>query len=186
MVLIVGLGNPEKKYFGTRHNVGRYMVEWLSVFAKASWSKNHKLVSDLAYFKLENRDILLARPETYMNDSGKAVKKLYEYYQHKPLVGSLKKNHIFIVHDDLDIALGEWKIQFGKGPKDHNGVESVEKELGTKDFWRIRIGVEYRGTERKIPGDQYVLMPFGEEESSRIDSVMPHVVKEALAHALRI
>src|SRR3990167_1232190 len=116
MKLVVGLGNPGDKYKNNRHNVGYIVVDAL---------EGAGLVDGL---KAEKTNV-------YMNDSGEAVKKFKNFYKVTPA-------NLYIVHDDLDIPLGQYKLQLGKGPKVHNGVNDIELKLGTPEFWRIRIGVD--------------------------------------------
>lgn len=91
-----------------------------------------------------------------MNESGKAVKSLMKFFKISP-------EDIIVIHDDLDLGLGNYKLQKGKGPKVHNGILSIENSLGTKDFWRLRLGIENR-QNKKIPGERYVLERMPEEE----------------------
>ena len=113
-----------------------------------------------------------------MNDSGVAVKKIVDSYKIDP-------QNIYIIHDDLDISLGEYKIQIAKGPKVHNGINSVEEELGTKNFGRIRIGIENRDPENRTKGEEYVLQNFTEEEKRILKWVIQKIVHEELFENLR-
>jgi peptidyl-tRNA hydrolase, PTH1 family len=166
MKLIVGLGNPGLEYEKTRHNVGFEVVNRSGVL---SWKKSEKLEAEVA--KID--DLILAKPMTFMNNSGRAVRKLVDFYK-------LDMSDLWVIHDDLDIPLGEYKIQMGVGPKIHNGVVSVEESLGTNDFWRVRIGVDNRGGSREIRGEDYVLGKFKEDEKSVIERVIGEVVTEIL------
>ena len=103
-----------------------------------------------------------------MNDSGVAVKNLSTHY-------NLQHTNLYVVHDDLDLTLGSYKIQFGKGPKVHNGLLSIEEELGTSDFWRVRIGVDNRDPNNRIPGDEYVLQNFTKEEIEIRDKIIAEI-----------
>lgn len=100
-----------------------------------------------------------------MNDSGIAVK--YAVNKHK-----LKPINLYVIHDDLDLPLGSWKIQFAKGPKDNGGINSIEQVLGTDDFWRIRVGVNNRNPENRISGEDYVLEDFVKDERVILDKVI--------------
>jgi len=100
---------------------------------------------------------LLVKPTTLMNRSGQAVSDILNYFQVSP-------EEMLLVHDDLDIALGEYKIQFAKGPKIHNGIDSVENYLDTKDFWRLRLGIENRGEDSQISGKDFVLYRLEHED----------------------
>ncbi|MGA3291554.1 MAG: aminoacyl-tRNA hydrolase [Candidatus Microgenomates bacterium] len=152
MKLIVGLGNPEEKYFASRHNVG------------------HDVVEEFQKMK-PPQSFVVKKTSVYMNESGSFVKNLIEKYKLDP-------SDLYIIHDDLDIPLGSFKIQFGIGPKIHNGVNSVEQELGTKDFWRVRVGIENRATDSNISGEEYVLQDFTDDEKKIIDGVISEVCKK--------
>ena len=196
MKLIVGLGNPGEKYKNTRHNVGFLVLEELKnqilnpkpdpPAGRAGFLNPNQIPNP--NFQLEKKfwaevlkigDVILAKPTTFMNNSGVAVSSLATFYK-------LHSTDIYVIHDDLDIKLGEYKIQKGVGPKLHYGVESVEKSLGTKDFWRVRVGIENRfqqiqnSKQAKISGEQYVLQNFTEEENRIIDGVLDRVIAELL------
>lgn len=145
---IIGLGNPGKKYQNNRHNAGYMLIDFL---------KN----KDLPNFKFHKTD-------TMMNNSGKYVASLVNYHK-------IELEDLYIVHDDLDLPLGEYKIQKGIGPKVHNGVLSVEKHLSSKDFYRIRIGVDAREPNNRISGESYVLMDFSQEEMKILDDVFEQI-----------
>ncbi len=143
MKLIVGLGNPGEEYDMTRHNLGflvmdRFLKDITSV-KDSKWSESSKLKSQ--YFitewqpKLsESEKIIIAKPETYMNNSGMAVKLLLDFYK-------LDINDLWVVHDDLDLPLGKLKIRFGGAGAGHHGVEHVIDTLGSDKFWRFRLGI---------------------------------------------
>ena len=183
--MIVGLGNPGKKYINTRHNIGFMVVDRLAKKWKLSW-KTDKKAATLRTLKFtestENSKIILVKPMTFMNSSGLAVKKLTRRY-------SLDARRLFVIHDDLDIPLGEYKIQFGKGPKGHGGVNSIEQYLKTRDFWRIRIGIENRLKGLKslkgLRREDYVLGKFGKEEKKVIDEVIKKIIDKAMSNESR-
>lgn len=152
MKLIVGLGNPGKKYARTRHNVGYMLID---KFLEKNLPK----------------DVIVRKSNVFMNSSGIAVKKLTTHYQ-------LLTTNLYIIHDDLDIKLGEYKIQKGRGPKDHKGVNSIEDSLGKTDFWRIRIGVENRKPDKEISGEEYVLQEFDDDELVIIKKVADKVIED--------
>ena len=168
MRLIVGLGNPGEEYKNNRHNAGFVLVDYLASFLGGSFEKNKQVES----LVLKSGEIILARPLTFMNDSGKAVSKLVNFYRLN--IGSL-----FVAYDDLDIKLGEYKIVFGKPPKTHNGVWSIINNLKTSDFWHIRIGVENRGVER-TSGEKYVLQDFLDNERLVVDNVVKDISKDLI------
>ena len=176
MKLIVGLGNPGKKYQGSRHNVGFLVVEELAVKWKVEWQVDGKAKSLKALKKTEGTEkIMLVKPQTFMNESGRSVGKFMRFYKIRP-------ENLWLVHDDLDIALGEYKVQFGRGPKVHKGVNSVERELGNGEFWRVRIGVENRDPimRRKMPGEKYVLGKFTDEERRLIGKITKEAVEKLI------
>ena len=115
----------------------------------------------------------MVKPQMFMNRSGEVVTKIANFYK-------VTIDDLVVIHDDLDIRLGEYKIQKGVGPKVHNGLTSVEERLGTADFWRLRIGVDNRiqNSEFRIQGEDYVLADFLPEEKTIIDGVIEKAVKE--------
>lgn len=143
MFLIIGLGNPGKKYEKTWHNVGSLVIDELE--------------------SLGLPDVILAKPGTFMNESGKAVKKLVQN-------SKLKTNGLIVIHDDIDIPLGEVKIVKNRGAAGHKGVESIIESLGTKDFIRIRLGVCPPAGKPKNAED-FVLKNFGREEKATNEAI---------------
>jgi len=166
MKLLVGLGNPGEAHANNRHNVGFMVVDRLAGEGVEWESKFEALI-------LKAKDYLLVKPQTFMNRSGEVVAKIANFY--KVMIDDLT-----VIHDDLDIRLGEYKIQKGVGPKVHNGLISVEEQLGTANFWRVRIGVDNRiqNSEFRIQGEDYVLADFLPEEKTIIDGVIEKAVKE--------
>ncbi|MDO8503957.1 MAG: aminoacyl-tRNA hydrolase [bacterium] len=179
--LMIGLGNPGIKYENNRHNVGFMVVDALSETQNSNVKSqnylstlssrpkgNSKLKSEV----LQIGDTLLAKPQTFMNSSGEAISKLVNWYKIEP-------NDIYVIHDDLDIPLGNYKIQYGRGPRLHYGVQSIEKALGREDFWRVRVGVDNRKAEaRRTPGEQYVLQDFTAEETETVNGIIGKIVEE--------
>ena len=168
--VIVGLGNPTKEYVDTRHNTGFMYIDYLLTQHKDKEIREKKLKNSVIYEIGD--DLILAKPQTFMNNSGLAVKEVVQWLD----VDIAKE--LIIVHDDLDILLGKYKFQFAKSPKDHKGVKSVEDHVGTVRFYRLRIGIDNRG-DRQIDtsassvcsGEEYVLRKFSEEELTRIRNV---------------
>ena len=147
MILIVGLGNPGIKYKNNRHNVGHMFAEYLLENQSASWRTKVKIL----------------KTDCFMNVSGIFVNKFIRNLK-------LETKNLIIIHDDLDIPLGKFHIQFASGPQLHNGLESIEQHLKTKDFWRIRIGVDNRLPDRKIPGETYTLQNFSVDEKKLLET----------------
>lgn len=167
MLAFIGLGNPGEKYEKNRHNVGFLFVDAIAKKHGLEFVPNKYVES----WVTTRAQYLLAKPTTFMNSSGDAVKKLISFY-------SLLVPNIHIVHDDLDIRLGEYKIQKGVGPKLHNGINSIEEKLGTDQFYRIRIGVDNRTLENRIPGDIYSLQDFTAAELKIIHEVHKKIIKQ--------
>lgn len=177
MKLVAGLGNPGEKYQHTRHNVGFMVVDKLLEFInkKSDFKAEKKFESEIA----REKELVLMKPQTFMNNSGVAVSKLAHFYK-------IQNQDVYVVHDDLDIRLGEYKIQLGVGPKVHNGVDSVVSNLGTEDFWRIRIGIDNRVLDdARESGESYVLGKFSRDERVILDEVIKKVVEE-LCKTLKI
>ena len=166
---LIGLGNPDAKYAKNRHNVGFMFVDWLANELKVTWKYDKYARAELA-----KSDYLLAKPQTYMNNSGEAA-------HHIVSNTGIPLSSIFIIHDDLDMRLGNFKVQMGVGPKRHNGVDSVEHHLKTDEFWRIRIGVDNRIQGKGIQGEAYVLSNFTKEELEQVTSIFPHILERLKA-----
>jgi PTH1 family peptidyl-tRNA hydrolase len=152
MKLVVGLGNPGVRYENTRHNAGFFVAERLQ---ESKYPKG----------------VVVKRSDVFMNDSGKFVEKLLGD-------GRIQESDLYVIHDDLDIRLGEYKIQFGKGPKDHNGLKSVDDELGTDQYWHVRVGVDNRDSSNRVDGEEYVLQNFSMEENVVLEGIVKKVVQD--------
>lgn len=140
--LIIGLGNPDEKYQNTRHNVGFMMVNYIAKKNDCGdFEFNKKLNSLVTKCKIGKNQFFLAKPQTYVNKTGEAASKLKSFYKVKP-------EDTVLVHDDLDIEFGSFKLSFGKNSGGHKGVESVIKALKTKSFWRLRIGTAVRALDK--------------------------------------
>jgi len=178
MILIVGLGNPGKKYQKTRHNIGFLVVESLKLKVKSfsNWKKIKRFQAEISKGKINNQEILLAEPQTFMNLSGKAVKLLTKTY-------NLKPETLFIIHDDIDLPLGKIRIVKNRGAAGHKGVESIIKELGTKNFIRFRIGIQPKFGKPKNP-EKFVLQKFSEGEAGTVKEVIKKTA-EAIEFSLK-
>lgn len=172
MKLLVGLGNPGEKYLLNRHNVGFMFIDNL-VDSLEAVEENR--VDQKIAITFRAGDLILGKPQTFMNSSGPAVRELIKYY-------SLAINHLYVVHDDLDLKLGEYKIQKEKGPKLHNGINSIEQYLKSADFVRIRIGVDNRLSDARVEGEKYILENFSEEELK----ILQLVLQKATVNFLKI
>lgn len=169
MKLVVGLGNPGEKFVSTRHNTGFMATDLLAKKLSVSWESDSKFNSLVA----RTGEILLVKPQTFMNSSGETVQKYVNFYK-------INESETWVIHDDLDIKLGQYKIQNGVGPKVHYGIQSIDKLLGTKNYWRVRIGVDHRG-ETRTSGEDYVLQKFDEEEREILGEIIEKATEEVLA-----
>jgi len=154
MYLIIGLGNPEKKYARTRHNVGFMATDFLA--EKNKWAENKKLKSLITEVEINEQKTMLARPQTYMNNSGVAALSLMKKY-------NLPAENIIVVYDELDLPFGKMRVKLGGSSAGHNGIKSIIEKLDTDKFWRIRIGIKNELRE-KITADKFVLSKFSKEE----------------------
>lgn len=178
MKLIVGLGNIGRQFKDTPHNAGFEFINELrrvlifKGFSADNWKNENSFFSEICKIRKDGETkYILVKPTTFMNVSGKAVSKLSEKYVFDEVV---------IIHDDLDIKLGEYKIQRGKGPKGHNGVLSVEGVKGSENFLRVRIGVENRAVNSPIPGDIYVIKRMTKSEIDTLNEVISEAVAELI------
>ena len=157
MILVVGLGNPGKKYEKTRHNVG-FMV-----------------IDELKKKELTN-NIKLLKPETFMNSSGIAVSNLMNFYKIKP-------ENLWVIHDDIDILIGKIRISKNRGAGGHKGIQSIIKEIGTKDFQRIRIGICPLKDKPEYL-EKFVLQKFFKSEEKILNEVIEKVTKSITLNSL--
>ena len=142
--LVVGLGNPGPTYAHNRHNVGAMVVHELGVRGSASWKAKRLAKADVAEVRLGSSGIgvpsadadqlVLARTRTYMNESGIPVRNLLGEMKVRP-------DHLIVVHDELDIDLGQLRCKFGGGDNGHNGLKSIRAMVGTGDYYRVRVGI---------------------------------------------
>lgn len=165
MIIIVGLGNPGKKYKNTRHNVGFQVID---EFAKENNFPEFKLSKKFNALVSEKGNIILVKPQTFMNKSGKAVKALLKNTTRTALV---------VIHDDIDLPLGKIRISKNRGSAGHKGVESIIKEIGFKNFTRFRIGISPKtGKPKNV--ERYVLQKLNKEEEKVIREVIQETTTE--------
>lgn len=165
MKLVVGLGNPGKKYENTWHNIGFMAVDKAAYFLCApKFKESSKFLAETSNVlgKYCPDKIILAKPLTFMNLSGKSVSAIASFYKIKP-------GDIIVIHDDIDLPLGKIRISFDSSAGGHNGIKSIIESLGTKKFCRIKIGV---ATDKKnlMDSADYVLNKFTKEELKRVEA----------------
>jgi PTH1 family peptidyl-tRNA hydrolase len=160
--IVVGLGNPGEKYSETRHNMGAMVIDVLLGRASASL-KSHKSGCLIAETNVAGEKTVLARPTTYMNDSGRPVRELARWYKAEP-------EHLVVIHDELDIGFDEVRIKDGGGTAGHNGLGSIASHLGTRDFVRVRVGIGRPKGRGGAVG--HVLNGFSKEERKELPFVL--------------
>jgi PTH1 family peptidyl-tRNA hydrolase len=156
--LIVGLGNPGPSYSGHRHNVGAMVVDELAVRTSGSL-RSHKAHASAAEVRIDGQRAIIARPSTYMNESGGPVAGLLSFYK-------VPVDNLVVIHDDLDIPFSEVRLKLGGGEGGHNGLRSITKSVGTREYLRVRLGIG-RPPGRMDAAD-YVLHDFSSTERSEV------------------
>lgn len=172
MKLIIGLGNPGKKYEKTWHNLGFLAVENLQKeFSFEKFKNNKKLQAEIAIGKIGYEKIILAKPQTLMNNSGIAVATLTKYYK-------IPLESIIVIHDDIDLPLGTIRIVRNSSAGGHNGVKSIIEKLKSPDFIRLKIGVK-TSRLKKVPAPDYVLEKFNPPAGGQSKKVKEVIKKTA-------
>lgn len=168
--LIVGLGNPGREYEATRHNAGFWWVDELARKHSANFKNESKFHGLVARATLHGHEVQLLKPQTFMNVSGRAVVALALFYKILP-------DQILVVHDELDLPPGSAKLKMGGGHGGHNGLKDIIAQLGTKDFWRMRVGIGHPGERSEVVN--YVLNAPRKEEQVLIEDAMQHAQEVA-------
>jgi len=160
--LLVGLGNPGKRYESTRHNIGFMVLEKIAAGLEIELKQKS---FDALWGKgaVSGKNVLLAKPQTYMNLSGTAVRRLQSFFK-------TETSNLIVIHDDLDLPFGSVRLKAGGGTAGHKGLASIESNLGTSDFMRVRLGIGKPVDKSRIEG--YVLEPFRKEEQD----VLPEII----------
>jgi peptidyl-tRNA hydrolase, PTH1 family len=178
--LVVGLGNPGSSYAGNRHNVGAMVLDELAARAgvKLSPGKGKRARTLIGEGRLAGRRVVLARPTTYMNESGGPVRGLLDYH-------SIPSTDLVVLHDELDIPFASVRLKRGGGEGGHNGLRSITRSTGTKDYLRVRVGIG-RPPGRQDPAD-FVLKDFSATERKELDLLVAEAAdatEELLAQGL--
>jgi len=173
--LFVGLGNPGPEYEATRHNAGFWWVDALARDWKVPLLPERSYHGLVARASVQGRSAWLLQPQTFMNLSGKSVAALARFYKIAP-------QEILVVHDELDIVPGEAKLKFGGSHAGHNGLRDIHAQLGTGDYWRLRLGIGHPGVKSEVVG--WVLKkPLREQREAIDDAIVRslHAVPALLA-----
>jgi PTH1 family peptidyl-tRNA hydrolase len=174
MKIFFGLGNPGADYAMTRHNAGFIFLDKLREhYNLPQFTQNKRFHADVTDGPHETyAKVILVKPFTFMNHSGDSVQRILSYYK-------LNMQDIVIIHDDLDIEIGKFKISTNMRAAGHNGIQNIIENLGTQEFTRIRIGVEAEGGRNNrgpITGEKYVLQKFSPDELQRLDDVIIEII----------
>lgn len=181
MKLIVGLGNPGKRYARTRHNVGFMVLDALhDELAKTcdmnDWSLTSKFNAEICGCTIHGSEkILLVKPTTFMNRSGEAVQMIAHFYKVPP-------KDLIVVHDEKDLPLGDIRIQGSRGHAGHNGIKSIINHIGTKDFTRVRVGIASSNPKKMNDTATFVLKKFGLTERGTLKKI----IDESVFHILEV
>lgn len=162
MKLVVGLGNPGEKYIATRHNMGFLIVDALAKRHNISIEKS-KNKSLMGKGVVAGDQVIMAKPQTFMNLSGEAVKPLFSYID-------IETEDVIVIHDDLDLDFGRIKVKSGGGHGGHNGIRSIISYLGSKDFVRVRVGIGKPPPRWDV--SNYVLSPFSADERENLHHIL--------------
>ena len=168
--LIVGLGNPGREYEATRHNAGFWWVDELARVHGANFKSDNKFHGLVARATVHGHETYLLKPQTFMNVSGRAVVALALFYKILP-------DQVLVVHDELDLPPGSAKLKLGGGHGGHNGLKDIIAHLGTKDFWRLRVGIGHPGERSEVVN--YVLNAPRKEEQVLIDEALQRALDVA-------
>jgi PTH1 family peptidyl-tRNA hydrolase len=160
--LVVGLGNPGPNYAKTRHNLGFVVADLLAARMGSTFKVHKKSGAEVITGRLAGRPVVLAKPRTYMNESGRQVGPLAKFYSVSPA-------DVVIIHDELDIDFGRIRLKFGGGVAGHNGLRSVGSGLGSNDFHRVRIGVGR--PPGRMEGAAFVLSNFTSAEQKEVPTI---------------
>ncbi len=172
MILLVGLGNPDKKYQNTRHNIGFRIID---NFAQENnfpeFRLSPKFKAETSEGNLNGKKILLAKPQTFMNESGKSVKILSNF-------SNTTRTVLVVIHDDIDLPLGKIKVSENRGSAGHKGVQSIIDELKTKNFLRFRIGIKTKQSDGTVyQCEDFVLQKFTKEEEKILKEIIKKTCK---------
>lgn len=176
MKIVVGLGNPGAQYEGTRHNIGFAIIDKLQQeLGFPAFEFNKKFNAEISKGAIGSSEALLAKPQTFMNLSGESAQAILDFYKLSP-------EDIIVVHDDLDIASGKYKVAQDSSSAGHNGVQNIIDKLSTQKFKRIRIGVGEETVEGAIKcrlgAHDFVLGKFTPEEKEKISAIEKNIPEE--------
>ncbi|MEY5144991.1 MAG: hypothetical protein RL745_358 [Actinomycetota bacterium] len=165
--LIVGLGNPGAEYASTRHNIGFLVVDQLAARAQTSLSPQKRSRALVATGRIANEKVVLAQPQSFMNDSGGPTTFLLDFY-------SVPIEKLIVIHDELDLPWGAVRCKLGGGDNGHNGLRSIRKSTKTGEWFRVRVGIDRPAPP--IDPAAYVLKPFASAQRASLDETVARAV----------
>lgn len=165
-LIFIGLGNPESKYDGTRHNIGFAAIDSLAASLDASWVQKSDLKSLVATAMAGDNRIIMAKPTTFMNNSGEAAQALVHFYK-------AQSENLFVIHDELDVEFGQIRSRYGGSAAGHNGIKSIIQHIG-EEFGRIRVGIGPK-TPEQIDSADFVLAKFNSQEQEHMAALIKEV-----------
>ena len=181
--MIVGLGNPGADYVDTRHNAGFWLVDMIAAEQSANFRFEKRYNGDECKFKAEGVDVHLLKPLNFMNRSGQSVAAMARFYKIEP-------EQILVIHDELDLPAGTNRIKKGGGHGGHNGLRDIISHLGSREFFRIRVGIDHPGDSSQVVN--YVLHKPSKAEADAIDdanrdtiAVMPQIYQGRIDKAMQ-
>lgn len=177
MHIIIGLGNPGKKYESTRHNAGFAAIDALAAKFGFEWKNSKKLKAEIA----AGQGFVLVKPQTFMNDSGLAAAAVLSFFhRHLAVKNADLSGYLTVIHDDLDIEFGKYRISINSRSAGHKGAESVIAALQTKNFKRIRIGIKNQESREKIPAQTFVLQKFNKLEKNITNEIIKKIINQEI------
>ena len=165
MKLIFGLGNPGKEYVNTRHNIGYMLLDLIASNKNVSF-KSSKFKADVCEYYFNDEKIVLVKPLSFMNLSGTVVRSLIDFYK-------VDLSSILVIHDDLDMNFGRVKIVTNSSSGGHNGIKDIEKNIGSKNYTRLKIGISKNDD---VDVKDYVLGKFSKEEKEKLDIILKNLL----------
>jgi PTH1 family peptidyl-tRNA hydrolase len=170
MKLIFAQGNPEPEHTGSRHNVGFMALNSIAAEHGAKWTEKSKFHALLTEVDVDDRKVLLAKPTTFYNETGQALRKIVDFYKINP------KNNLLVIHDDLALPFGTIRIRKQGSDAGNNGIKSINAQLG-QNYHRIKIGIKNEKSQLMNDAD-FVLAKFSADESKQLEkTIIPHAVK---------
>ncbi|MBK8071601.1 MAG: aminoacyl-tRNA hydrolase [Ramlibacter sp.] len=166
--LFVGLGNPGPEYQGTRHNAGFWWVDALARELKVTLQPEKSFHGHVARTVVHGQTVWLLEPQTYMNLSGKSVSALARFYKIEPA-------QVLVAHDELDVVPGQAKLKFGGGHAGHNGLRDIHAQLGTPDYWRLRLGIGHPGVKADVAN--WVLQKPAPDQRDAMEDCVSRTIK---------